>query len=265
VVVVPFNDLGLLEAVLRSGMGRIAAVVLEPLLGPGGGIPPRTGYLEGVRALATQFDALLVFDESDTFRLHEGGLQAHFGVEPDLTALSKIIGGGLPLGAFGGRADIMTMYDPRRPGALYHSGAFVGHNLAMVSGVATMELFGAGEVERVNSLGDRLKEGLDRVSRDVGVAGHAVGFGSYLHYHWGPVPPHDGFEAAARRRQLADLTRLAHLDLLNRGICISRFLIFCTSTAMTIADVDECVMAFGETLASLKAYIGERYPLLLAA
>jgi glutamate-1-semialdehyde 2,1-aminomutase len=264
VVVVPFNDLGILEAVLREGKGRIAAVVLEPLLGPGGGIPPQAGYLKAVRALTTELDALLLFDESDTFRLHEGGLQAYYGVEPDITALSKIIGGGLPLGAFGGREEIMSIYDPRRSDSLYHSGAFVGHNLAMVAGAVSMELFDAGQVEKVNQLGERLSRGLNRVSQEAGIHGHAVGFGSYWHFHWGADKPVNAFEASRIRRELADLTRLTHLELLNRGICLSRYAIFCTSTSMTTEDVDECVAAFAGTLAYLKEYVANRYPQLIA-
>ncbi len=124
VLAAPFNDVGAVEAILRAHRGEIAALIVEPVMGAGGVIPPRDGFLASLRRLTEAMDIVLIFDEVISFRLGYHGAQGRFGVRPDLTVLGKIIGGGLPVGAFGGREDIMALYDPRHPGGLAHGGTF---------------------------------------------------------------------------------------------------------------------------------------------
>jgi glutamate-1-semialdehyde 2,1-aminomutase len=134
----PFNDLEAVQAAFDAHPGQIACIIVEPVVGNAGTIPPATGYLQGLRRLATEHGALLIFDEVMTgFRLSLGGAQRVYGVKPDLTTLGKIIGGGLPCGAFGGRTDVMEMIAPLGP--VYQAGTLSGSPLAMAAGIATLK------------------------------------------------------------------------------------------------------------------------------
>jgi glutamate-1-semialdehyde 2,1-aminomutase len=138
----PFNDLGAVEKVVEAHGSDLAAIIVEPVAGNMGVVAPREGYLQGLRDLATRAGAILIFDEVMTgFRLSTGGAQVLYGVKPDLTCLGKIIGGGLPCGAFGGRAEIMNMLAPLGP--VYQAGTLSGNPLAMAAGVATLAYLAA--------------------------------------------------------------------------------------------------------------------------
>ena len=138
-LVVPFNDLSAVETVLNQYAGQVAAMIVEPVAGNMGVIPPVDGYLEGLRRITKAHDVLLIFDEVMTgFRVHPGGAQSLFGVTPDLTTLGKVIGGGLPIGAYGGRADIMAWIAPEGP--VYQAGTLSGNPVAVRAGLATLEL-----------------------------------------------------------------------------------------------------------------------------
>src|SRR6202795_1538638 len=138
VVVLPWNDGDACEEIIAREAGSLAALLVDPLLGIGGVIPPAAGFLARLRALTEQHGIVLIFDEVISFRVAWGGAQERFGIRPDLTTLGKIIGGGLPVGAFGGRADIMAAYDPRRGAArISHGGAFKAHPGTIAAGVAT--------------------------------------------------------------------------------------------------------------------------------
>jgi glutamate-1-semialdehyde 2,1-aminomutase len=133
----PFNDLGAVAAAFEQYADQIAAVILEPVAGNMGCVPPEAGYLEGLRELTSQHEILLIFDEVMTgFRVSRGGAQQRYGVDPDLTTLGKIIGGGLPVGAFGGRADVMAHIAPE--GTVYQAGTLSGNPLATVAGLTTL-------------------------------------------------------------------------------------------------------------------------------
>ena len=134
----PFNDLNAVRAAFAARPDEIACVIVEPVVGNAGTIPPAVGYLEGLRTITAEFGALLILDEVMTgFRLSLGGAQQVYGVKPDLTTLGKIIGGGLPCGAFGGRADVMEMIAPLGP--VYQAGTLSGSPLAMAAGIATLK------------------------------------------------------------------------------------------------------------------------------
>ena len=140
-LVAPYNDLPAVEQLFSRHPGAIAAVIVEPVAGNMGVVPPAEGFLEGLRRLTTAHGAVLVFDEVMTgFRVHVGGAQALYGVRPDLTTLGKVIGGGLPVGAYGGRQDIMELVAPAGP--VYQAGTLSGNPLAMAAGIATLEALG---------------------------------------------------------------------------------------------------------------------------
>jgi glutamate-1-semialdehyde 2,1-aminomutase len=162
VSMVDFNDVGQLEAVMETEGNRVAAILLEPATGTGV-FEGTAEYFAAARRLADHHGALLICDEVITLRLTFGGFQEVLGVRPDLTTMGKIIGGGLPVGAFGGRSDVMEIFDPSAPHHLHHSGTFNGNLMTMAAGCVTLDLLTSGEIARINSLGERLADGLRRL------------------------------------------------------------------------------------------------------
>lgn len=258
-----FNDLDSVEAIFQAQAGKIAGILVEPIPNAGGLPLPRENYLAGLRALADKHKALLIFDEVVTLRLSEGGYQQIANVTPDLTALGKIIGGGFPVGAFGGRRDIMRMFDPRAKNRIPHSGTFNGNNATMAAGLASLRLLDQSAIARINALGQALAQGFDDAFQEAGIAGQTTWYGSLIQTHWqrGEIA---NMQTAARGHQRAqDLPYLLHLELANRGIFCAARGEFNTSTVLTPADVNHAVMIFSETLHYLKPYIAETNPALL--
>jgi glutamate-1-semialdehyde 2,1-aminomutase len=195
----PFNDLAAVEAVFAARPDETACVIVEPVVGNAGTIPPAAGYLEGLRRLCTEHGALLIFDEVMTgFRLALGGAQQVFGITPDLTTLGKILGGGLPCGAFGGRAEVMDFLAPLGP--VYQAGTLSGNPLAMAAGVATLGYLieHAGvvypQLERVTAA---IAEGVGELAREAGVALRTNRVGSMFTWFFTGEPVTD-FASAAR-------------------------------------------------------------------
>ena len=261
--VVPFNDLGALEDLLRAHSGEIAAIILEPVLGSGGGVEPQPGYLRGVRQLADTYDVLLIFDEILTFRLDVGGIQSAVGVTPDLTSVAKFIGGGLPLGAFGGRQEIMAPFDPTHPQTIPHNGTFNGNNVAMAAGLATMKAYGAGEVAQINELGQRLKDGFNRTFQAAGVKARAAGLGSIIPIHWSEGEIRTARDAVAAQEAARTLPKLLHMEMMNRGIFSAPRGQFTISTPMTAREIDTAVDVLAQSLEMVKPYMVEHTPHLL--
>ena len=164
--VLPYNDLGMVRAFFEEKGEQTAAVILEPVAGNMGCVPPAGGYLEGLREITQVYGTVLIFDEVMTgFRLARGGAQERYGVVPDMTCLGKIIGGGLPVGAFGGRKEIMEQIAPAGP--IYQAGTLSGNPLAMTAGLATLRLTGEpGFYERLEDLGDRWQRGMHEVASE---------------------------------------------------------------------------------------------------
>lgn len=164
-----YNDLEFLKKIFNEVGSDIAAVIVEPMAGNMGVVPPAEGFLEGLRNICTQYGALLIFDEVITgFRLSYGGAQAYYGVMPDLTCLGKIIGGGLPVGAYGGRKEIMQMVSPAGP--VYQAGTLSGNPLAMTAGIATLaQLQQSGVYEELNRKATLLAQGLSQAANAAGV------------------------------------------------------------------------------------------------
>ncbi|MFN4279248.1 glutamate-1-semialdehyde 2,1-aminomutase [Thermosynechococcus sp.] len=246
----PYNDLEAVSRLFEQYPDEIAGVILEPVVGNAGFIPPDAGFLEGLRELTRQYGALLVFDEVMTgFRIAYGGAQEKFGVTPDLTTLGKVIGGGLPVGAYGGRADIMKMVAPAGP--VYQAGTLSGNPLAMTAGIKTLEILSRpGSYEQLDRITGKLVQGLLEAAREFGHAvcgGHISGmFG--LFFTAGPVT---NYEQAKQ----SDLKKFAafHRGMLEQGIYLapSQFEAGFTSLAHTEADIERTIAAARTVLSQL--------------
>jgi glutamate-1-semialdehyde 2,1-aminomutase len=221
---VEYNDLDALEATMARHGSRVAALFLEPVLGSGGVIPIDAVYARRARELADRYGALLVLDEIITLRLRPGGYQEALGISPDLTTMGKIIGGGLPVGALGGRAEIMDRFDPRRPDHIPHGGTFNGNALTMAAGCVSLDLLTPSEIARINALGDRMAAALEVALTDVGFAGRISSAGSLLQIHTSPE----------------QMNRL-HWASLQEGIVYAPRGMVVLSTAMDEAVIDRAV------------------------
>ncbi len=187
-IVIPFDDAD--EAVRRiEAHGReLAAVLVEPVQGSAGMIPATRGYLEHLREATTRLGILLVFDEVVSFRIAWGGAQELYGVMPDLTILGKLIGGGFPLGALGGRAEVMSLFDPSRgPPVVPHPGSYNANPMSLAAGVATLELLTREAIEELNRRGDTLRDRLREVFEQAGTRASITGLGSLFAIH--PADP----------------------------------------------------------------------------
>jgi glutamate-1-semialdehyde 2,1-aminomutase len=249
VAVIPINDAGAAERLFAERGSEIAAVIVEPVMGAGGMIPADHAFLEAVRALTVEAGALLIFDEVMSFRLMPGGMQEEHRIRPDLTTFAKIIGGGFPVGGFGGRAAVMEQFDPSRPAPLWQSGTFNGNLITMVAGVAAMEAYPAAEVARINRLGDRLRDGLASALAAAGVTGAVTGFGSFVGLHLGVARVVNYRNAAVADK---DLGRLLHLALLGEGVACAPRGFWNTSTAMDEAVIDDVLARFSRALSYVR-------------
>ncbi len=245
IVVTRFNDVAMFERVFQEHRQQLAAVIVEPMLGSGGMVPATDEFLHLLRRATQSADVILILDEILTFRLAWGGLQSRYQLRPDLTTLGKIIGGGLPVGAVGGRSDVMALFDPRRPSFLYHGGTYNGNPLTMAAGLATLDHWRIPDIERLNDLGDSLRQRLAAVMRQLGVAGHVSGLGSLLQVHLDDAPNAESGSPAPR---YASACSLLHLALLNRGIATAPRGMFALSTPMTEDHIQTAEKAFGEAM-----------------
>ncbi len=246
----PYNDLESVKALFAENPDAISGVILEPIVGNAGFIQPEPGFLEGLRELTKEHGALLVFDEVMTgFRISYGGAQAHFGVTPDLTTMGKVIGGGLPVGAYGGRKDIMEMVAPAGP--MYQAGTLSGNPLAMTAGIKTLELLQQpGSCERLTTTTEKLIAGIKEAAQSAGlpITGGSVSamFGFFLCD--GPVR---NFEEA----KATDAERFGklHRAMLERGVYLapSAFEAGFTSLAHSDDDIEATLNAFRESFAQI--------------
>lgn len=246
----PYNDLEAVKKLFADNPGEICGVILEPVVGNAGFITPDAGFLEGLREITKENGALLVFDEVMTgFRIAYGGAQAKFGVTPDLTTLGKVIGGGLPVGAYGGRKDIMSMVAPAGP--VYQAGTLSGNPLAMTAGIKTLELLQKpGTYEYLDKLTKKLSEGLLAITKETGhpMCGGSISGMFGFFFATGPV---HNYEAAKK----SDVNKFSkfHRGMLEKGIYLapSQFEAGFTSLAHTEADIDQTLAMAKEVLSSL--------------
>ena len=185
---VPYNDPEALEKVLKGFSGQIAALIMEPVLGNIGPVLPEEGYLQAARELTAEHDVLLIFDEVITgFRLSLGGAQKYYGVTPDLTTLGKIIGGGFPIGVFGGRRDLIEQVAPS--GGIYQAGTFNGSPVSLAAGFATLDVMEKeNTLDRLNAAGDEMRKGLREIVEDLRLGYSVVGVASMFKVFFGPEP-----------------------------------------------------------------------------
>ncbi|HTP51099.1 MAG TPA: glutamate-1-semialdehyde 2,1-aminomutase [Anaeromyxobacteraceae bacterium] len=237
----PYNDLGAAEALLAARGKTIAAVILEPVVGNMGVIVPRAGFLEGLLAACRKHGALLIVDEVMTgFRLAAGGACELYGLRPDLVTFGKVIGGGLPVGAFGGRPDVMDRIAPAGP--VYQAGTLSGNPLAMAAGTATLRQLGPREYQRLEEAGRRLGEGLRDAAREAGVEVQVNRVGSMLTVFFSGEPVTDA--ASARKCDAKKFGRFFHA-MLEGGVYLppSQFEAAFVSVAHSDDDVDLTVKA----------------------
>lgn len=185
---VPYNDLDALGKVLKNFAGETACLIMEPVLGNIGPVLPAEGYLKAVRELTRQHDVLLIFDEVITgFRLSLGGAQKYYGVTPDLTTLGKIIGGGFPIGVFGGRSDLISQVAPS--GGIYQAGTFNGSPVSLAAGMATLDTMEKEKtIEKLNAVGETMRKGLTEIVEDLKLGYSVVGIASMFKIFFGPEP-----------------------------------------------------------------------------
>ncbi len=248
-LVASYNDLDAVRATFAAHPGAIAAIIVEPIAGNMGLVEPAEGYLEGLRALCDAEGALLIFDEVISgFRASIGGAQAVYDIRPDLTVLGKIIGGGLPVGAYGGRRDLMSMIAPLGP--VYQAGTLSGNPLAMAAGTATLDALRAmpDAYVRLEALGERLEAGLRGTIESTGVRVSIARAGSLLTLFFGlDAPPANWAEA-----KQADTAAFAkfHHAMLEGGVHLppSQYEAWFLSLAHTDADVDRTVAVVARAL-----------------
>jgi glutamate-1-semialdehyde 2,1-aminomutase len=246
-VVLPWNDADACEQIIDREAAALAAVIVDPLLGIGGVIPPADGFLPRLRAVTERHGIVLIFDEVISFRVGWGGAQERFGVRPDLTTLGKIIGGGLPIGAFGGRRDIMAAYDPRKGAArIPHGGTFNANPVTMAAGIATLTALTPEAYTRLEALGERVRGGVSRLLQNTRRRGQVTGVGSLFCLHWVSAPPTD-YRSSRPKDSEAPLR--VFLGLLNDGILLSQRGLGACSLAMADDDADRFVNALARVLA----------------
>ena len=247
---IPYNDIEAARALFEEAGDSIAALIVEPVAGNMGVVPPLPGFLKGLRELTRRSSSLLIFDEVITgFRLGLGGAQQHYGVLPDLTCLGKIIGGGLPVGAYGGKRAIMDCVSPN--GAVYQAGTLSGNPLAVAAGMAALRRLIEDEpYGQIESLAAQFGEGLLQIARDAGrpLCCNRVGSMFTAFFTEGPVK-----DLSSAKTSDCELFGRYHAQMLRRGIYLapSQFEAGFTSTAHTEEDIDRTLSAAEEVMRAL--------------
>ncbi len=249
----PYNDLDAAAAIVQREGPLLAAILVEPMLGAGGCIPGTPAFLQGLRRLADESGALLVFDEVMSSRLALGGRQALLGLVPDLTSLGKYFGGGLSFGAFGGRRDVMERFDPRRPDALGHAGTFNNNVLTMAAGLAGLrELWIPTAIDTLNRRGDALRERCNALFRSRGLALQFTGLGSLMNLHACAREVRRPADVASSDMRVKDLLFFA---LLERGVFIARRGLVALSLPFGDAEAEQFVGVLSDALTAHHAVL----------
>jgi len=241
-----YNDLDATLDVLRPHVDDTAAILVEPMMGSGGGIPGSLEFLQGLRDIATEHGIALIFDEVMTSRLSPGGLQAKLGITPDLTSFGKYLGGGITFGAFGGRERFLAAFDPRRPDALPHAGTFNNNVLSMAAGATGLrEVFTPEAAETLNHKGDNLRDRMKAAAERQGVPVQVMGVGSILSIHYQDTPIQRPEDAETT---LDSARILTHLALIERGFITARRGFMSLSLVLEEAHYDAFADAFEDVL-----------------
>jgi len=248
VVVMPFNHIPETVALLRGNKERLAAVLFDPLPTRLGLIEAQPDFMAALEAECKALGILLILDEVISFRLGYNGAQGLYGLDPDITTLAKIIGGGFPVGAVGGKREVMAVFDPTssKP-AVPHGGTYNANPISMTAGLKTMELMTLTEFDRFNNLGEQARAGLRDVIIRLGVEWQVAGTGSLFNLHPHIAPLLDYRTSQLTPDQTAKISAL-HRGLLDRGIFMGASAFGCVSTAMSGAEIEVLVEKVGQTL-----------------
>ena len=246
VAVIPFNDSEAAVQIIEGHADQVACVIVEPVMGSAGMLPARKDYLVALREATSRVGALLVFDEVITYRLASGGAQEWYDVHSDLTCLGKMIGGGLPLGAFGGRADVMALFDPSQgPSAIHHGGSLNANPLSLVSALATLEQLTPGSYRKLSYLGERLRRGVKDVVAELNAPVQVTGAGSLFGIHFNREPVCDYRSA---QKGDSNLRHQLFLGMLNRGVVMDARGAGCISLPTDEEAVDTFVSTVEDVL-----------------
>ena len=248
VVVIPFNETGPAREILEQHKDQLAAVIVEPMLGSVGMLPATHEFLAMLREFATENGVILIFDEVISFRIAPGGAQEYYEITPDMTSLGKIIGGGFAVGAFGGRHEIMGLYDPTSGPRVAHAGTFNANPVTMLAGAVTLEQLTPEVYRRLAEVTEYLRHGLREVGRELEVPVQVTGLGSLFGIHFSD-------ETLVGYRDIAKSdSAFRHdvfLGLLNEGILMAPNLVGAVSTAIAEPEVDAFVAALRNVLQRL--------------
>ena len=249
VLVLPFNEVEAAAQLIEQQGEHLAAIIVEPVMGSAGMIPAEQGYLEMLRELTERFGILLVFDEVISFRVAYGGAQEHYSVTPDLTCLGKLIGGGFPLGAFGGRSDVMAMFDPShgRP-RIPHPGSYNANPISLVAGETTLGLLTGEAIRLLNRRGESLRQQIRMAFEDAGLPAQVTGLGSLFAVHLTSQPVKSYRDTMGAD---SDLRHRIFLGLFKEGVLIDPRGVGCASVAIGEAEIDYFVDALRTVLRTL--------------
>ena len=259
VLVVPFNDIERTRKMIEEHYRETACIIIEPIMGSAGQITPDLEYLKFLREITAQYHIVLIFDEVVTGRLSLGGAQKFYGVTPDLTTMGQIIGGGTPVGAFGGKQEIMQMYDPREK-KMYHSGTFNGNAVTMAAGLATMKAYNQEAVDYVNGLGTLFKEGVLKIYDKLGLNMRISGAGSIYNILFTDKEVKNYRDVASAHEEL---NKVLYMSLLTKGVFDAERGMFCMSTAMTKEDIRFGLDTLETSLREMLPAIAEEAPELI--
>lgn len=260
VLVSPYNDLDTLEQLVSRYKDELACVIMDVNMAGASMVQPVAGFVKGVREITQRHGVLMVMDEVISFRFSYGGAQEVFGVKPDLTAMGKIIGGGFPVGAFGGRAEIMDVYNMGKGGYSPHAGTFNGNPITSVAGIAQMTELTRETIDGLNARSERTREGLRAAIAKAGLRAKVVGVGSMVKIQFTPdeiIRPNPQADTPA-------LLHLVHLGLLKRGIYATDRMWLNLSTVVTDEELDRFVAAVGEVCAEIALAVRSYRPDLVA-
>jgi glutamate-1-semialdehyde 2,1-aminomutase len=248
-----YNDIDATTATIEANAEELAVVLIEPVMGTAGALPAEAEFLTALRDVTRRHGILLVFDEVMTSRLAPGGAQELYGVIPDLTSFGKYIGGGLTFGAFGGRADVMDLFDPRKPDHLPHSGTFNNNVLTMAAGAAGLRDVYTPEVAIAhNARGDVFRERLIAIAAHEGAPAQVTGRGSLMGFHfcYGPIE-----RPADAGRTPPEARALFHLEMIERGFYLGKSGLSSLSLPLDDSDYNQFADAFADFLATHKSIL----------
>jgi glutamate-1-semialdehyde 2,1-aminomutase len=261
----PYNDIDAAVTAIERHARELAAVLVEPLQGGAGAIPADPAFMAALREATRRHGIIFIMDEVMTSRLSPSGIQGRLGIKPDMTTLGKYVGGGMTIGAFGGRADIMACFDPAAPDALPHGGTFNNNVLAMAAGLAAFtKVLTPEAIDRMNARGDELRQRINALAAARGLALQATGMGSIfgLHFHRGAIRNGHDLEEGERGRERAigDLKALFQLDMIAQGHYINRRVLGNLSLQTRPADLSAFLGALEEFLENRAGLIRATVP-----